>query len=65
MITLSETAAYIYEHLEEAESFEKLIEMITQEYEIDPKTAASDAYELLNGMLKNGLIGLSDPKVNW
>ena len=35
IISLTETAAYIYNHIEEAESFEALINMITSEYDVD------------------------------
>lgn len=65
LITLSETGAFIWNHLEQAESFDALLEMIIAEYEIDKKTAAQDAYELLNQMLNVGMIALTDPSKSW
>lgn len=65
IITLTETAAYIYNHIEEAESFAQLIDMITSEYEIDKQTAAQDAYEFINHMLYTGMVALSDHDKNW
>ena len=35
IISLSETGAFIYEHLEEAPSFDALVDMITKEYDVD------------------------------
>lgn len=65
MITLSETAAFIYEHIEEAKTFEDLIEMITNEYEVDKQTALQDAYVFINHMLQNRMIELTDKEKNW
>ena len=65
MITLSETAAFIYEHIEEAKTFEDLIEMITNEYEVDKQTALQDAYVFINHMLQNKMIELTDKEKNW
>lgn len=65
IITLTETAAFIYNHIEEAESFDDLLNMIIKEYEIDKQTAANDAYQFINHMLMNGMITLSDKEKNW
>lgn len=65
MITLSETAAFIYEHIEEAKTLEDLIEMITNEYEVDKQTALQDAYVFINHMLQNRMIELTDKEKNW
>ena len=51
IISLTETAAYIYNHIEEADSFEALINMITSEYDVDKETAAKDAYVFINHMI--------------
>lgn len=65
IITLTESAAYIYEHIEEADSFETLVNMITSEYDIDKQTAANDAYMFINHMLQQGMITLTDKEKNW
>ena len=65
MITLTETAAFIYQHIEEASTFEELIHMITSEYDIDQQTAANDAYMFINHMLQAGMITLTNKEKNW
>ena len=65
MITLTESAAFIYEHLEEASSFDALVDLITKEYDIDKQTAANDAYMFITHMLQQGMITLTDPENNW
>ena len=65
MINLSETAAFIWNHIEEANTFEELIDMILSTYDIDRQTATQDAYEFINHMLINQMITLSDKEKNW
>ena len=65
MITLTETAAFIYNHIEEAKTFEELIDMILKEYQVDRETAAIDAIIFINHLLQEGLIALSDKDNNW
>ena len=65
IISLTETAAFIYEHIEEAKSLEDLIDKITKEYDIDKETAEKDAIIFINHMLETGLITLSNVEKNW
>ena len=65
MITLTETAAFIYNHIEEAKTFEELIDMILKEYQVDRETSAIDAIIFINHLLQEGLIALSDKDNNW
>lgn len=65
LMTLTETGAFIYEHIEEAESFEALIEMITSEYEVEKEEAMQDAFLFINQMLRLGIIELTDKEKNW
>jgi len=64
LITLTETAKFIWDHLEEAESFTALVDAITEEYEVERETAAKDAAELLFGFLRAGFIA-PDKEENW
>lgn len=43
LITMSDTARFIWENMEKAESLEEMIQMILEEYEIDEETAKKDA----------------------
>lgn len=48
--TLNETGAFIWEHINGQNSIEKLIEAVTNEYNIDVETATSDVFSLLKEM---------------
>ena len=65
MITLSETAAFIWKHLEEAASQEELIGMLREEYEVDEETAETDVRELLKQMIEADMIECSDAASGW
>lgn len=65
LMTLSETGAFIYKHIEEAKDFNDLIDLILNEYDIDKDTASQDAVYFINQLLKTGIITLSNPNNNW
>ena len=65
IISLSDTAAFIYEHLEEADTFETLVHMIVSEYDVDEETAVKDAVIFINQLLANEMIELSNINENW
>lgn len=56
MITLTETGAFIWEHIEETRDFTHLVDLILDEYEIDRETAAADASTFLMQLLQNGMV---------
>ena len=56
MITLQGTAGFIWDHIEEATSLEHLIDMITDEFDVDRKTAGSDAIFFIMQLLRAGMI---------
>lgn len=56
MITVTESGAFIWDHIEEARDFNHLVELILEEYEIDRETAAQDASAFLMQMLQAGMI---------
>lgn len=63
MISLTDTAAFIWEHIEETADFNQLVNMILDEYEIDRETAAADASEFVMQLLQQGMIRPSG--LNW
>lgn len=65
MITLTQTAAFIYEHIEETASFDELVDLILEEYEIDRDTVIKDTAELLQNMMMNQVLGFTDPDKKW
>lgn len=56
MITVTESGAFIWDHIEEARDFNHLVELILEEYEVDRETAAQDASAFLMQMLQAGMI---------
>lgn len=56
MITLQGIGGFIWEHIEEAESLEHLIDMITTEFDVDRKTAGGDALFFIMQLLRAGMI---------
>lgn len=65
MITLTETAAFIYNHIEEVESFEALIDLMLEEYDIDRETLSKDTAMFIGHMLSREMITFSDIEKNW
>lgn len=63
MISLTDTAAFIWEHIEEASDFNQLVDMILDQYEVDRETAAADASEFVMQLLQQGMIRPSG--LNW
>ena len=56
MITVTESGAFIWDHIEEARDFNHLVELILEEYDIDRETATQDASAFLMQMLQAGMI---------
>lgn len=65
LITMSDTAKFIWENIEKAESFEELVKMILDEYEIDEETAKNDAYYFIDQLLQVGFVECSKEDRSW
>ena len=65
LITMTDTARYIWENLEKAESFDASVQMMLEEYEIDEETAKKDAYEFIMQLLGNGFVACSKEDKSW
>lgn len=63
VITLSEVGAFIWDRLEEVQSFEELLNQVLEHYDTDQQSAAKDISEFLNQLLRAGLIRPTDK--NW
>lgn len=44
MIHMTETAAFIWNHIDEAKDLEEIVSMLTAEYEVDEETARADVF---------------------
>ena len=65
MITLSDTARFIWENIEKAESFGELVDMILKEYEIDKETAVRDTAGMVNDLLRQGFVECTKEDRSW
>lgn len=65
MITMTDTARFIWENLEKAQSLELLVEAITNTYEVDEETARRDAVGMINALLQHGLVDFSREDHTW
>lgn len=65
MVTLSPTAQVIWDNLEKVDSFDEMVSIITDEFEIDEETAKRDTYLFVNELLKNGFIATTKEDESW
>ncbi|MCD7809256.1 MAG: PqqD family protein, partial [Erysipelotrichaceae bacterium] len=56
IISMSQTGAYIYEHIEECSSFDELVKKMLDLYDVDEEILVSDINEFLNKMLQLEII---------
>lgn len=65
MISMTDTAKFIWTHLEQAESLEELTQMILDTYEVDEDTAKRDTAGMIQAMLERGVITYSREDHTW
>lgn len=65
MITLSETAAFIWENLEKAESAEALATMMLSEFSVDKETVLADIQEFADQLIQAKMVAYTDPDKKW
>ena len=65
LITVSDTAKFIWENMEKVDSFKALVELILEEYEIDEDTAKKDAHQFISELLKVGFVECSKEDRSW
>lgn len=65
LITLSDTARFIWENIEKVDSLDEMIKAIVEEYEIDAQTAADDAVEFIGKLFQSGFIATTKEDKTW
>lgn len=65
MITLTETAAFIYNHIEKVSSLEELLDLMSEEYKEDRETMREDTIHFINHMLVNKMIAFTEKDKGW
>lgn len=63
MITLSDVGEFIWDHIEETQSFQEIVDKILGVYDIDGEIAAKDASNFLMQLLMDGMVKVSNE--NW
>ena len=56
VLTLSESAAWIYEHVEEADSGKVLAELLSEEYGIRAEEVLQDVQEVIDFLQEKGIV---------
>ena len=56
VVTLSETAGFIYENAEQAENIEQLAEQVGKEYRVDASLVYTDVSEVVETLRKKGIL---------
>lgn len=65
MITISESAKFIWENIEKTESLDELVKMMLEEYNIDEKTARQDCMEFVAQLLGAGFVECTREDKRW
>lgn len=65
LITLSDTAKFIWENIETADSLQEMTAMLLEEYEIDEETAKKDAVEFIGQLLTAGFVVFTKEDRTW
>ena len=56
LVTLSETAKFIWDNLEKVNSIEEMVDVVLEEYEIDRETATEDVREFIEKLESAGFV---------
>lgn len=65
MITLNETAKFIWEHLEEVGSREELATLMTKEFEVEYERAFLDVTNTVRMLYRSGFVTPSKEDRSW
>lgn len=65
LITLSDTARFIWEHLEKVDSTKEMVDLILEEYEIDEQTALRDTVQFVSQLVQAGFIECTKEDKTW
>ena len=65
LITLTDTAKFIWENIEKVDSFEELLNLMLDEYDVDRETLERDAYLFVNQLIGTGFVELTKEDKSW
>ena len=56
VITISESAAYLWKQMDEGKTIRELCELLLQEYDVDLETALCDVKEMVDSMYEAEMV---------
>lgn len=65
LITLSDTAKFIWENIEQVDSLQEMISKILEEYEIDEETATKDTVQFIGQLVQAGFVVTTKEDKTW
>lgn len=65
MLTLTESAAFIWENLEKVDSLEEMISLILENYEVEEALAKQDIIGFITTLLNAGIVQCSKEDMTW
>lgn len=65
MININESARFMWENLEQTESFEELVDFVLKEFEVEEEIAKRDVAAFVNDLLKYGFIVPTKEDKTW
>ena len=65
LLTLSESAAFIWENIEKVESLEEMIELILENYEVDREVALKETIEFISTLVNSRIVECTREDRKW
>lgn len=56
MITLNETAEFVWNHIDEVTDLDQLVELMLEQYDAEPDVAKRDVEALVSEMIASGMV---------
>ena len=63
MMTLNETAEFIWNHIDDAANREHLVELVVESYDVEQEAAQKDVCGLVDAMIRLGMIAENEDRV--
>lgn len=65
MITMTDTAKFIWENIEKVNSLMELVDLMKATYDIDRETAVKDTMQFVNELVRNGFVVCTKEDQTW
>ena len=65
MLTMTETARVMWENYEKVNSFEEMVNLILDEFEVDEETARKDVYGFTKSLIQQGILAPTKDDQSW